>query len=65
MHTPKIDPAPPPPNPAPQAMDEAVLAQRQNERRRQAAMYGRKSTILAGSGGSTSSFSTPTLMGAS
>jgi len=64
MHVPKIAPTPPPPAPAPSQQDEAVLAARANERRRQQALYGRRSTILTGSGVGASNLSAPTLLGA-
>ncbi len=64
MHMPKVTPTPPPPAPAPREQDDAVLAARQNELRRQKALYGRRSTILTGSGVGESSLSAPTLLGA-
>lgn len=65
MHMPKVTPTPPPPAPAPGQMDEAVLAARQNESRRQKALYGRRSTILSGNRGPMAqSLSAPTLLGA-
>lgn len=64
MHVPKATPIPPPPAPSPAAEDQAVLAARQNELRRQRALYGRRSTILTGTGTGDSSFSPPTLLGA-
>jgi hypothetical protein len=65
MHTPKVQPIPPPPNPVPREQDAAVLAARQNERRRQMSAYGRRSTILTGnSGAGDTSMMAPTLTGA-
>lgn len=63
MHPPKITPQPPPPAPAPTQQDEAVIAARQNEIRRQKSLYGRKSTILTGSGAGNTGLSAPTLLG--
>jgi hypothetical protein len=64
MHVPKITPTPPPPAPSPRAEDEAVIAARQNELRRQKALYGRRSTILTGTGVGDTSLAPPTLLGA-
>lgn len=64
MHVPKVMPTPPPPAPAPSQQDEAVLAARQNELRRQKSLYGRRSTILTGSGVGNTGLSAPTLLGA-
>jgi len=44
--------------------DEQVLAARANEARRQKALYGRRSTILTGTGVGASNLAAPTLLGA-
>lgn len=56
-------PASPPP--APQPVDEGVLKARQDERRRLAAMYGRRASVLTGPGGASGSptLGVPTLLG--
>lgn len=64
MHPPKVMPTPPPPAPAPMQQDEAVLAARRNELARQKSLYGRRSTILTGSGAGNTGLSAPTLLGA-
>lgn len=64
MNVPKVTPVPPPPAPSPREQDSAVLAARTNEMRRQKALYGRKSTILTGTGTGPTSLSAPTLLGA-
>lgn len=63
MHTPKVTPTPPPPAPAPTQQDEQVLAARLNERRRQQSLYGRRSTILTGTGTGPTKLQAPTLLG--
>lgn len=63
MQVPYVRPTPPPPAPAPMQQDEAVLAARQNEMRRQKSLYGRRSTILTGSGAGNTGLSAPTLLG--
>jgi len=64
MHMPKPQAFIPPPAPAPGAEDAQVIAARQNELRRQKALYGRRSTILTGTGVGDTSFTSPTLMAA-
>jgi hypothetical protein len=44
--------------------DAAVLAARRNELNRQKSLYGRRSTILTGSGAGNTGLSAPTLLGA-
>lgn len=64
MHMPRVTPVPPPPAPSPMQDDQAVLAARQNELRREKSLYGRRSTILTGSGVGDTKLSSPTLLGA-
>lgn len=51
---PKIEPAPNPPPPAPDQVDTEVLARKRAERRRSMSAGGRRSTILTGPSGDTS-----------
>jgi hypothetical protein len=44
--------------------DDLVLQARQNEARRQKALYGRRSTILTGTGVGESKLAAPALLGA-